>query len=559
MKNIKYIVFTLIICLLNLSFVKANTIDSINVEVTLDKNGNAEVTEIWHMNVDEGTEVYKPMSNLGNSNITDYTVSMDSSNFTTISPWNTSASFSSKSYKAGINYTSSGLELCFGMTSYGTHTYTLKYKVTNMIYNVNDAQVLYWKFINDSMDPATKSFSVLVSGPTTYTDDLPVWGYGYKGYAYVSNGRIYMSNTEDHTFKSTEYAVLLVEFPLNTFTTTNSIAKYSTFDDFNNAAKEGSYSSKDDDTFETILSIILSIGPIIIISIIIIMSASKSTNYIKNKINMKDVNNFRDIPCNKNILEAYFLSKVYGLNKAKEDIFGAALLKWLLDGTVTIEEKDKKGLFKTKKVTSINMTKDIVDNTPLGELYNMLKTASRDGILDCDEFESWAKNNYSKVYSWFDNVETYVRNNDIQNNTISSIKKGKVFSSYSYEISPSLEEEAIHLAGLKKYLIEFSKMNEKQPIEVHLWEYYLIYAQIFGIAKEVSKQFKDLYPELLEQSNYQFDYTDVILMDNFYTTGVNAMSAARAAAESYHSGGGGFSSFGGGGGSFGGGSGGGCR
>lgn len=562
MKNIKYLIFTFILCFFSLSLVKANTIYSIDVNVDLDNTGNGKVTETWYMKVDQGTEVYKPMSNLGNSKITDYIVSMDGTDFTTLSSWNTKASFNEKANKAGINYTSDGLELCFGMTNYGTHTYKLTYNVSNMIYNTSDAQVLYWKFINDSMDPAPKKFTVTVSGPSAYSDSLDVWGYGYKGYAYVSNGKISMSNDENHTFSSDEYAVLLVKYPLNTFTTTNSSSKYSTFDDFSSAAKAGSYSSKDSDNDNVIFDIIgiffSILFPIMVVAGIAV-GATKSSKYIKNKINMKDVNNFRDIPCNKDILEAYFLSKVYSLNKAKEDIFGAALLKWLLDGVVTIEEREKSTLFGKKKVTSINMMKDISDDSPLGELYNMLKEASQDGILDNDEFEKWCKSNYSKVYTWFDNVEKYVRDKEINNGNINTIKSGKIIPSYSYQINPSLEEQAIHLAGLKKYLIEFSKMSEKQPIEVHLWEYYLIYAQIFGIAKEVSKQFKDLYPELLQQSNYQFDYTDVILMNSFYTSGVHAMSAARSAAESYRAGGGGFSSFGGGGGSFGGGSGGGCR
>ena len=123
-----------------------------------------------------------------------------------------------------------------------------------------------------------------------------------------------------------------------------------------------------------------------------------------------------------------------------------------------------------------------------------------------------------------------------------------------------MEEEAIHLVGLKKFLKEFSEMHKKQAIEVNLWEYYLMYAQIFGMAKEVAKQFKNLYPEIVRNMEEAgIDYTNVVLMNNFSTTTVNAASAAKVKAESYSSGGGGGSFGGGGGGSFGGGSGGGGR
>ena len=72
---------------------------------------------------------------------------------------------------------------------------------------------------------------------------------------------------------------------------------------------------------------------------------------------------------------------------------------------------------------------------------------------------------------------------------------------YAFLIKDSLKEEAIHLAGLKKFLNEFSRIKEKKVIEVKLWKEYLIFAQIFSIAKEVAKQFKNLYPELIENNN----------------------------------------------------------
>ena len=102
-------------------------------------------------------------------------------------------------------------------------------------------------------------------------------------------------------------------------------------------------------------------------------------------------------------------------------------------------------------------------------------------------------------------------------------------------------------------------MKEKTVMEVKLWEDYLIFAQMFGIAKEVATQFKKMYPEVIEGYNYDFD--TIILINNFSNHAVTSAQTARQEAidraNSYSSGGGGFSSGGGGGGSFGGGSGGG--
>ena len=114
------------------------------------------------------------------------------------------------------------------------------------------------------------------------------------------------------------------------------------------------------------------------------------------------------------------------------------------------------------------------------------------------------------------------------------------------------------MAGLKKFLKEFSAIDTREPIEVNLWNEYLMYAQIFGLAKEVADQFKKLYPEVIQDmERYGYNYNDVYFIHHITTTGIQSASAARQRAESYSSGGGGFSSGGGGGGSFGGGGGGG--
>ena len=96
-------------------------------------------------------------------------------------------------------------------------------------------------------------------------------------------------------------------------------------------------------------------------------------------------------------------------------------------------------------------------------------------------------------------------------------------------------------------------IKEREAIEVQLWEEYLMYAQIFGIAKKVAKEFKKLYPDVITDDYYN----DIIFIHTISYQGVSAASSAKQKAESYSSGGGGFSSGGGGGGSFGGGGGGG--
>lgn len=52
-------------------------------------------------------------------------------------------------------------------------------------------------------------------------------------------------------------------------------------------------------------------------------------------------------------------------------------------------------------------------------------------------------------------------------------------------------------------------IQQRQAIEVHLWEEYLIFAQLFGIAEKVEEQFSKIYPEFKEQSRIDIEYTTI--------------------------------------------------
>lgn len=82
-----------------------------------------------------------------------------------------------------------------------------------------------------------------------------------------------------------------------------------------------------------------------------------------------------------------------------------------------------------------------------------------------------------------------------------------VISSLLFVVSArSMKEEYIDeynkLMGLKKYLKEYSKLKDRYPIELVLWNKYLVFASLFGIADKVAKEFKE---ELISQG-YDDDY-----------------------------------------------------
>ena len=96
-------------------------INDIDVKVRLYSDGSAVVSETWDMSAHEGTEVYVPRQNLGDIAISRFSV-MDETGaqYEYEDRWNTEWSMSRKAGRCGINRIQDGVELCWGIGSYGS-------------------------------------------------------------------------------------------------------------------------------------------------------------------------------------------------------------------------------------------------------------------------------------------------------------------------------------------------------------------------------------------------------------------------------------------------------
>lgn len=541
--------------------VEANSIQSIAMDIFVDDYGDAHVTEIWKCDVTQGTEVYHPYYNLGNSVIKDLMVTDENTKYEQLSYWDSSGTFEEKAYKSGINKLFNGVELCWGMSEYGSHTYTAKYTITNFVSETSDAQMIYWTLIPYEFSNPIGNAYVKIHTNFDIADTTDVWGYGnYGGTAYVYDGYIEMQS--DGKLSTKEYMTILVKFPLETFNTTNKL-DYD-FEHYYNMAEEGANKYKNsisEDVVAVLIGVIFfAIWTVLFCGLRGLSNFAKGLNYgTEGKKIPKDVPYFRDIPCKKDIYRAYYIGYQYNIIKGKTDILGAIILKWIKDGIIRIEEKETGVIFK-KENTVIVLTEtrlEMFSEPREKELFNMLYEASKDGYLESKEFEKWCQDSYSEILSWFDETIDKEREKLAKEGLIEVQKKVycKIFQKEIYVATHELKQEAIELAGLKRYLNEYTLIKDREAVEVQLFEEYLIFAQLMGIAKKVAKQFKDIYPEIIEQSNFtSYDYILFINMSS--NRGISSAQAAKSRAESYSSGGGGFSSGGGGGGSFGGGGGG---
>lgn len=552
----RFYLLILVIILLTPRIISANEIKNIDMNIYVDNNGTAHVTEVWDANLNEGTEGYKPYYNLGNSEITNFKVRLDDKEFTFNNNYDIDASFEDKKYTNGFHYINNGIELCFGISKYGDNTYYLSYDISNFVVKTSDDyQMIYWTLFPYNYRFSPNNVKIKIYSDFKYSDTLEVWGYGKYGTpCYVSDGRIEI--IPDGRISSNEYLAILVKFPKDTFNL--NVVSDKTFDDYLSIANEGSKKYKNySSVIDTIISIISITLPFSIVVAAAIASKINSYGYINNKkINKKNTPFFREIPCNKDI---YYANTLTNLNKnlfstyKETNIFGAIILKWIKENKIKFITTTK-GMF-NKETSSIDLKLNpSFDNALETELFDMMYEASNDGILETKELEKWCKSNYSRFFNLFKKMdkvelEKLKSNNHIHKRTSKEECKRKNV------MDDTIYEDSTKLYGLKLYLNEFSSINTKEVMEVQLWDEYLMFAYIFGIADKVAKQLKNLYPEVI--NNYDVDFNTLIYINYISTRSVNAANSARAKAESYSSGGGGFSSGGGGGGSFGGGGGGG--
>ena len=535
--------------------VSANSINRISMDIFVDSNGNANVTETWNCYSNQSTEIYHPYYNLGNSEITNLSVSMDSTQFETLSSWDTSGSFDEKAYKAGINRVSNGVELCWGISEYGTNIYTVNYTITNFVSNLTDSQMIYWTLIPYDFSDSIGQVFINISSDLYFPSSIDVWGYGNEGgTAYVDNGTITM--TSEGTLNRNEYMTILVKLPSGTFNTKNNLNQ--NFEYYYNLAEEGVNRNK------TVENTVITILPFIIFIIIMVFAivTSKLGSSQEQRLNFenngnklpktKDIPYFRDIPCNKDLFQAFFIGYQFKIVKKRTDLLGSVILKWVRDKKVTL----KKDEGKSSKM-SIILNEELISSLEDEEeqkLYKMFFEASKDGILEDSEFTKWCNTNYSKILGWFDTIIDKEKDKLVKDGLL--LEKPKtLFKSAKYTVTPELRQQALNIAGLKKYLNDYTLISEREAPDVVLFEDYLILAQMFGIADKVAENFKKLYPDLITETNF-YSYDNI----NFvHIYAVHAMTSAHsahyAAASRYSGGGGGFSVGGGGGGSFGGGGG----
>lgn len=576
--------------------VSATDIRSVHTDLYLHWNGNAVVYQRWDVVISSGTEWYIPIQNMGQRSIRDFRVFENDEEYENEGRgWNSKRTLQQKKFRCGIAETGpDSVELCWGQGEYGAHVYHIMYIVDNLIQASADGEndMFNWQFLNDewSAPPQEVSMTVYNYADSAYVwqagegGNLGVWVFGCEADVEAADHEVHVTSTEPFTYDS--HLTLMMRFDKGLFhPKTTDPRSFETLRDEAFLDSDYGFSEEDYDwqqeekgflyylkkvlktLFEIAVGVAIPVFFLLILPALLIMAWRKVTGrrYKKSVFGKKRITDFsHELPLDGKLYAAYSLlsegDHLNGGDKLFSRLIGAYFLRWVHRGLVVCEKDPAKegrvNLRFTEATPDGLLTMD-----PLEQKYykSARLAAGSNLILEADEFSRWSKANYLTVSGW----------------PAEARRLGKQIW------QPLPMEERQKVVAFKNFLNDFTISKEREAPEATLWQEYLVYAQLFGIADKVSRNLQKLYPEIYREytSNAQlsnFDTRKVLhsvtrssaamlsaakseqsRISSLYSTSSRSSSSSEHRSRSY--GGGGHSSYHGGGGHSGGGHGGGSR
>ncbi|MCI8655691.1 MAG: DUF2207 domain-containing protein [Clostridia bacterium] len=492
-----------------------------------------------------------------------------------------------------------------------TRKYKIEYIVKDAITKNNDYAELYWQFIGNGFEVPAKEVKGKIALPqeAESKEKIKVWGHTEElnGEIYATSNNTVEFQLDG--YNSGNMLEVRVLFPTEMITqATRQSDKeilQEVIDEETKWVEEANARRLKNKMIITLAVVIVSL----IIDIVIIMKIKK---YNKKQKNQEDkyvpenkIEYFRDIPRNNATPgEAYRLinesiSEIQSSNIGK--IFSAGLLDLSLKGYVEFEINEQK-----KKEVIIKLTgKQISETEEIREeknIYEFLKNIKNiENGITVKELQKAIEKYPSKIEKLIDNINKQISKGLKENKLIDEKEKDE-YSKYtsgqvlyfillvwyiiagifvlitesniviqiclaitviliitgivkSMKIAKRINvftqegvNEIEEWKGLKKYMKDYSLLHEKEVPAVTIWEKYLVFATAFGIASEVIKQLKLVYPEFEDISTINSTTLFIAMNTDFSRTFSNAINTSISTTYSSSTGGGGGFSGGGGGG-----------
>lgn len=567
-------------------------------KATVNKDGSMDVTEIWNISVSDTNTLYKTFKLDsdgfdGFSNATVYEILEDGTkkafNKTNVEAYHVAKD----SYYSLIN-SNNIYEIAWGVSidSRKSKKYEINYTVENIVHKYLDCEEIYWQFVGDDFEIHADNVEGTIYIPENNFDieDIRVWAHGDL------NGNIHkVSNNEIKFNVSNMYRGTMLEArvvtPTGLFTESNKNIYEnklsSILEEETRWANEANAKREKAERKKELINksiAIFSILSSIFFGIKIIKYIYKLKNTTKIKPDMK-LDYYREIPGGEDSTPAD-ASFIQGfMEENLPNIVSATMLDLALKKALAFEIVEKTS---SKKEVIVKLLKEESSGLPVSEalVYDfLLKVVKEENSFTMKDLEKYIEKHISSFNKMTNEIikETKNKQVEIGNYDLEEEKKnikhtaigviyfvllsffvaGTIMAAIMFEagkiaIIPTIMlfvivvlnmmisnrysgftqkgiNEKEMWKGLKKYMKDFSLLNEKEVPALILWEHFLVYATVFGIAEKVLKQLKIKYPELLENSTLN----ETTYMYMMYNSGLGhslATSISNSITSSYTSG-----------------------
>lgn len=379
-----------------------NYLNQIDIDITVDENGDAKVREVWNATVDSGSEASRQLLNLNGSDIIDFKVTNEQGKeYILDSPWNSNDSRINKYTRCGTTEELNGdTTLYWGLGDYGDRAYILEYTITDYVKNCLDGQFIYSGLVAPNTRPYPAQTNIVITFPETVDiSDSIVKHYGFQGYI-DQNANILRISTDELTTNSSTYVTLLMKLDSNTLNCDLNFDR--TFSSMVEVTDANGGTELDIQP-PTIQEIIVKIAPFVcaFLLIFIIITSIRIKSRLKNELDLpvkvifnknnsivKSVEDAEacsilDTELNQSIYNVWSIGLQYKIIQNEFSIINAFLMKWIINNNIEIHNKDNK--------ISIDFVKEPLEN--LGKhswkcdkheisLYEMLIKAAISDQLD---------------------------------------------------------------------------------------------------------------------------------------------------------------------------------
>ena len=600
-KTLKKIILFISIILLVLTtfsiYVRADDssslyLDKLKFDVTVNEDGSMDVVETWNIDISHVNTLYKTFkidddkfTSIKNVRVKDITGNRE---FTQIDE---EMYHVTENCYYGLINSKGNFEIAWGVgldDRYATRTYEISYTVVDAIGKYNDYAELYWQFIGEDFEVDADKITGTITLPSNAEseEDIKVWGHTEN-----LNGEIYVTDTNKikfqlENFDAGRYVEVRVLFPTEMIESTGRVYNEDRYDDVIKEETKWANQANLRRQWEEIKDEVVATFVIFVILALCIIFIEKAVKYgkklssIKKFVPEQKLDYFRDLP-EKDTTPGeavYILKEPYNaFSRHFGKIFSATLLDLKLKDYIdlrvekTDKNKDKIYLKKLKESDS-NLKSDekrildfaykafgkktevekktleqYIEKHPAGveALINGCLKAIESQLKESKMFDKKQKEEFSNyaglsgVYYVFAIVTLFWALPLAIILLINGLICGSIKKRANVLTQKGVDSKE-KWKGLKKYMEDFSLLNEKEIPAIEVWEHYLVYATAFGIADKVLKQLKTIYPNIDElDSIHTSTYMYFMYHSNFETSFSSSISSSISSSYSSATGGGG--------------------